>query len=294
MHHAILGPGGIGGLMGASLAHAGERVTLVVRPEAAATYPARLHLESTFGTFDEAVEHTASAPSADVLWVTVKATQLDQALRSVPAGGRFSAVVPLLNGIDHVAILRERFGEHVVVPATIAGEAERVAPGRILHPYPFARLSVSSRGRAVLSETLDHLQTIGFTCRFIDDEATLLWRKLVFLAPIALTTTAAGGSVGDVVADPDRRKQLEATVHEACAVAAMEGAQVDAAFTFSNLVGLPPGMRSSMQKDVERGNVPELDAIAGPILRGGARHRIPVPATQALAASVARKSQKPA
>jgi 2-dehydropantoate 2-reductase len=46
-----------------------------------------------------------------------------------------------------------------------------------------------------------------------------------------------------------------------------------------------------MQKDVERGNPPELDAIAGPVLRGAARHGIPVPATQALAAAVERRAQ---
>jgi 2-dehydropantoate 2-reductase len=45
-------------------------------------------------------------------------------------------------------------------------------------------------------------------------------------------------------------------------------------------------MRSSMQKDVEQRSPPELDAIAGPILRGGQKHGIPVPATQRLVALV--------
>ena len=53
---------------------------------------------------------------------------------------------------------------------------------------------------------------------------------------------------------------------------------------------MPPNMRSSMQKDVERGKTPELDAIAGPILRGAARHGIAVPATKKLVAAVERKS----
>jgi len=41
-----------------------------------------------------------------------------------------------------------------------------------------------------------------------------------------------------------------------------------------------------MQKDVERHNPPELDAIAGPILRGAHRHGIEVPATKKLVAAV--------
>lgn len=43
-----------------------------------------------------------------------------------------------------------------------------------------------------------------------------------------------------------------------------------------------------MQKDVAAGRTPELDAIAGPIQRGGHRHTIPTPATDELAHLVAK------
>ena len=278
--------------MGACLAHAGERVTMVVRDSAMAAYPDRLHLESTFGTFDEPVEHTMQAPSGDVLWVTVKATQLKHALLSVPPNSFYRGVVPLLNGTDHVAELRSRFGGDVVIPATIAVESERVAPGRISQPSPFCRLSVAGQGRSLLEGTLDHLQKIGFICRFVDNEATLLWQKLVFLAPIALSTTAAGAAIGDVIQNVERRKLLEDSIQEACTVATAEGAKVDAKLTFDTMQSLPGFMRSSMQKDVERGNPPELQAIAGPILKAGARHHIPTPATQTLVSTIERKIKK--
>lgn len=290
MHHAILGAGGIGGLMGASLAHVGESVTMVVRPSTLATFPDHLHLESTFGTFDEEVERAATVPRADVLWITVKATQLDESLRSVPRPDVAQCVVPLLNGVDHIRELEKRFGHERVIPATIAGESERIAPGRISHPSPFTRLNVSARGREQLDGVLEKLRTLGFTCNFLDDEATLMWSKVSMLAPIALSTSAAAAPIGDVLADGSRERELEACVEEVCAVGTAEGAKLDAAAALKMIRNLPAWMRSSMQKDVERGNPPELDAIAGPILRGGARHGIPVPATQALAAAVARRA----
>jgi ketopantoate reductase len=43
-----------------------------------------------------------------------------------------------------------------------------------------------------------------------------------------------------------------------------------------------------MQKDVAVGRVPELDAIAGPILHGGSKHSIDVSATQALVDQIVR------
>lgn len=272
--------------MGASLAHTGERVTMVVRPNALADFPDHLHLESTFGTFDEPVERASSVPPSDVLWITVKATQLEESLRSVPDLKAVSMVVPLLNGIDHIAVLSRRFGAVKVIPATIAGESERIAPGRISHSSPFARLNISERGREQLGAALEKLAALGFTCRFMEDEATLMWSKVSMLAPIALTTSAAAAPIGEIVSDDRRRRELEACVHEVCAVASAEGAKVNAGAAFQSILNLPPAMRSSMQKDVERGHTPELDAIAGPVLLGGIRHNIPTPVTQALAAAV--------
>jgi len=215
---------------------------------------------------------------------------LEPALTAFRNPDAVRAIVPLLNGIDHVAVLRARYGAERVIPATIAGETERVSPGHIVHRSPFARLNVSSAGRDLLGSTLDQLQQIGFTCRFIDDEPTLMWSKLVFLAPFALSTTAANKTTGEVIADPAWKSQLKSCVREACAVAVAEGAKVDPAATLAGMLAMPGNMRSSMQKDVDKHNPPELDAIAGPILRGGRRHGIEVPATRKLVAAVEHRA----
>src|ERR1039458_7264597 len=131
MRHAILGAGGVGGLIGACLAHSGASVTLVVRRETLAQYPKQLNLESPFGKFSVDVAVAAEVPAVDVLWLTVKATQLDLALAALKNPESVRAIVPLLNGIDHVALLRGKYGAGRVIPATIAGETERVSSGQI-------------------------------------------------------------------------------------------------------------------------------------------------------------------
>jgi 2-dehydropantoate 2-reductase len=259
---------------------------MVVRPESLAQYPEQIHLESSFGNITAPVIRASQVPACDVLWITVKATQLDHALRSVANPESVRAIVPLLNGIDHLALLRDRYGAERIIAATIAVEAERVAPAQFIHRSPFARLNVSSAGHGLLHSTLDDLHKLGFHCQFFDDEQTLMWSKLVFLAPLALATTAAGLAVGGVMSDPMRKQQWQACVHEAAAVARAEGAKVDPEFVIPGILKMPAHMRSSMQKDVAQGNPPELDAIAGPILRGASRHGIDVPATRALVAGV--------
>jgi 2-dehydropantoate 2-reductase len=291
LRHAILGAGGIGGLMGACLARNGDRVTMVVKAESFPGYPDRLQLESAYGNFTVPIERSADVPSADVLWITVKATQLESALKSFTNPRSVKTIIPLLNGVDHLALLRERYGADRVIAATIAVESERVAPGHIVHRSPFARLNVSSAGRDFFTPTLDGLQKLGFECRFIDDEPTLMWSKLVFLGPIALATTAAALPIGGIMNDPKLREQWESCVREACAVAKAEQAQVDANAVIAGMGKMPAEMRSSMQKDVERGNTPELDAIAGPILRGGHRHAIDTPVTRHLVSQVEQRSK---
>ena len=165
MRHGILGAGGVGGLMGAVLANAGEDVILIVRPGTEQRYPHELVLDSTFGAIKVPVSVTSTiAQRLNVLWIAVKATQLEHALNSTSQGFQVDAVVPLLNGIDHVEKLRQHFGSEKVVPAMIAVESERIAPGRIVHRSPFVRLNLAARGRDLLATAINAFQRFGFDC----------------------------------------------------------------------------------------------------------------------------------
>jgi 2-dehydropantoate 2-reductase len=293
MRHAIVGAGGVGGLIAAALAHAREHVAVVVRRSTVGQFPAKLHVDSTFGVFDENVEWTERVPETDILWLTVKALQLEEAIRLIEEGPQPKAIVPLLNGVDHVALLRSKFGDDLVFPGTIAVESERTSPGRIVHRSPFAKLNLSSRGRELLKKTMEQLRQIGFTGTFVDNEATLMWGKLVFLGPLALSTTAADKSIGELVSNPERWADVQSCVREACAVGTTEGARLNVEVVISAIAALPHGMRSSMQKDVEQGRAPELVAIGGAIVRAARRHGIAVPVTQDLIEAVSQRAAQP-
>jgi 2-dehydropantoate 2-reductase len=292
MRHAILGAGGVGGLIGVALAKSGESVTMILRPEAMKDFPGELTLESPLGSFSAPVDRAASVAEAyDVLWVTVKATQLDAALRSVTVDpNQIGAVVSLLNGMDHIPVLRARFGHDRVVPGSIAVEAERVAPGKIVHRGMAIRVTFSAIGEARLAPVAEEFRKFGFACQFVADESKLLWNKLSVLAPFALTTSAAGLTIGEVNGDPVWRKRLEAVVREVAAVGTASGTPLDAATIIGFFDKTPQGGRSSMQKDVAAGKAPELDGIAGPILRLAGDYGIDVPVTRELVGMIRGRS----
>jgi len=292
MKHAILGAGAIGGLVGAALASLGEDVTMVVRPEKLPSYPAILLLErpSGSGTLTAPAKAVAAlTETVDVLWIATKTYQLQTALEAVQQVP--SRMVPLLNGVDHVAVLRERFGRERVAPATIAVEAERRASGRFIQRSPFVRFNLAVTLQPLLGNIIAKLGNLGFTCQFIANEQTLLWGKLCFLAPIALATSASGKNVGEILADAVWKQKLTSAVAEACAVANASGAQVDAAPILTAIGSVPPGMRSSMQKDVAAGRELELDAIGGPIMRGGEQYGIDVATTADLMSEIRSKER---
>jgi 2-dehydropantoate 2-reductase len=281
MRHAILGAGGIGGLLGAALARMGSNVVLLMRAEALDGYSGRLAVESVvLGDFEVDVP---AAPGldrdVDVLWVTTKATQLEPSLALAPPDGVGGAVViPLLNGVDHVALLRARYAN--VVAGAIRVESERLAASRIRQSSPFLRVELAG-AEPVAAE----LRAAGIDCSVRADELSLLWDKLAFLAPVALATTALDAPLGAVRDD----KRYRGCGDEVLAVARAEGARVDEEALRALQESAPGGTRSSMQKDVAAGRPPELDAIAGPILRGGRRHGIPVPNTDELVRLVAAR-----
>jgi 2-dehydropantoate 2-reductase len=206
------------------------------------------------------------APVA-VLFVAVKAPDLLVALTRVPAELlRGAVVVPLLNGVDHVSLLRGLFPKAAVVPMTVAVEATRTEPGVIEHASPFADYAISAGRQDTATDPGTLLAGAGLNVdSSAPDEATLLWRKLSFLAPLALLTTRARDAVGP--AREARPDLLDALVDEAVAAAAAAGITIDPLAVLERLGTLPAGMRSSMLKDALAGVALELDAIAGPIMR---------------------------
>jgi 2-dehydropantoate 2-reductase len=287
---AVLGPGGVGGFLAGALARAGEPVLVVAREETAAVIQEEgLQIESVrLGTFTTyPATSTALDVEAEVLLVATKAPALEAALERVRTPPRL--VVPLLNGVEHLPRLRERFAgtPATVVAGSIRIAAERVAPGLVVHTSPLFRVDLAPHGPA---DALAHrLRAAEVPARVVDTEAEVLWSKLARLAPLALATAATGEPIGAVLAHPLHRETLRAAVSEVAAVAGAEGVPVDRERVLGELAALDPGQRSSLARDVLAGGPTELDAIGGAVLRAAARHGLPATAVGALVHAVAER-----
>jgi 2-dehydropantoate 2-reductase len=296
MNVAVLGPGGVGGLLAGALHRAGEQVVVVARESTAATISERgLRVSSvTLGDFTAHPRAVARLTEpVDALIVATKAAGLREALERIDR--RPAVVLPLLNGLDHLALLRERLHPATVLAGTIRVEADRPQPGVIVHTSPFLLVEMASRhesARDGMAQLARALEDAGVKARAdwpISErsEAQVMWSKLVRLNALACTTSAYDKLLGEIRSTPRLRADLEGAIAEACAVGQAEGADdVDPQKAIGELQRAHETLGSSMQRDIAAGRAPEIDAIPGSVLRAGKRHGIDCPTIERLVATI--------
>jgi 2-dehydropantoate 2-reductase len=311
----VLGPGGVGGLVGAALLRAGTQVTVVARDSTAATISERgVRMQSVllgdFIAHPRAVERLEE--SVDALVIATKAAGLQEALERIEVAPRL--VLPLLNGLDHIAVLRERFGGASVVAGTIRVEADRPEPGVVVHTSRFLRIDMASRypeARTPMDRLAVLLSEAGVPARVHppaqpatlpaervevgvhDWEAQVMWSKLVRLNALACTTSAYDRLLGEIRSTPELRDDLVGAIEEGCAVAQAEGASIPSGDPLGELTAAHATLGSSMQRDIAAGRPPELDAIPGAVLRAAARHNIACPVVSRLVGVIAQRTHAP-
>jgi 2-dehydropantoate 2-reductase len=291
---AVLGAGGVGGLLAALLDRAGLAATVVAR-EAAADVIARQGIAVSSVRFGEFIARpravTRLEADHEALIVATKAGGLEPALERIV--GEPALVVPLLNGLDHLVVLRERFGSRVVA-ATIRVESDRPEPGEIVHRSSFIRVEMASPAdreqRPAIEALAARLTAAGIDVGTGDSEAQVLWSKLVRLNALAATTSASGLLLGAILEDPEWRARFRASVAEGVLVAAAEGATINPDRVMEQFADDHPTLGSSMARDIAAGREPELDAIAGAVLRAADRHGIPVPALERLVEDIVHRA----
>jgi len=297
---AVLGPGGVGGLLAAVLTRSGEDVTVIAQESTARRIREHgVRLSSV--SFGEFTAHPRAVPAlregVEALIVATKAAGLQAALERVQVNP--PVVLPLLNGLDHVAQLRERFPAETVLAGTIRVEADRPEAGVVLHTSPFLLVSMASSfpASATSMDALERaISSAGVPVRVQlpisqRSEAEVMWSKLVRLNALACTTSAYDKLLGEIRSTPSLRAELVSAIQEACAVAVAEGAlDADPALAIDELEKAHATLGSSMQRDIAAGRAPELDAIPGSVLRAAARHGLRAPTIERLSSMIAERA----
>ena len=285
---AVLGPGAVGGSLAVRLTSAGVRVVCVAHPEAVGLIAlAGLVVESPEGTLTARVEVVEQlARPVDLLLVTVKAPVLEDAIERIdPAAVNGAVVVPLLNGLEHMDVLRARFGDRVAAGSISHFQAYRAGRVQIVEATgsPVVTIASERLSSSEVEQAADMLRRARIDVRVGQNEKRVLWHKLARIAPLAAATAVTGRTVGELRDDPVWRPKLELAIAEACAVADADGVSLRPSSQWTIIDDMADETKPSAARDVAAGRRSELDAILGAVLRVAERLDVPCPTLTELA-----------
>jgi 2-dehydropantoate 2-reductase len=288
MRLLVVGAGATGGYFGGRLAHAGRDVTFLVRTRRAAELQAKgLKVKSPQGGFELAPKLVSAGGIAahfDAILLTVKSYGLEAAIEDLaPAVGPDTMILPVLNGMRHMDVIAQRFGQHALAGCVCRIPAQLDEEGRIVHLGTFHSLDYGELdgARSERIEQLDaFMRNAGFDARLSATILQDMWEKWVMLASLAGVTCLMRGSVGEVVAAPGGRDFVNRLLDEIAAIAAAAGHAPGEAFLAETRVQLTePGsaFTASMYRDIQKGAPIEADQIVGDLLVRARQAGVPAP-----------------
>jgi 2-dehydropantoate 2-reductase len=291
----VVGAGSVGGYFGGRLVAVGRDVTFLVRPRRATQLADGLTIISKGQETSvpaKVIRTGEAAGEFDVILLAVKAYQLDAAIEDLGACvSQSSIILPVLNGMKHVDILRSRFGSAHVVGGVAKIASTLDERGRIVDQADFHDLAYGewSGERTARILALDQfMRGAGFEARLSADIERDMWEKWAMLASLAAITCLLDGDIGQVARAPggiDLVKSLFGEVVAAIDAAWRPLSDPFKAQVLSLLTNRGSSLTSSMYRDMKGGYRVEADQIIGDLVMRAAEKGI---ATPLLFAALAR------
>jgi 2-dehydropantoate 2-reductase len=283
MRILVLGAGGTGGYFGGRLAQSGADVTFLVRRPRAAQLDAHgLQIRSPLGDADFPVAHVvaedlpalAKGKPFDLVILSCKAYDLDSSIDAIaPAVGERTAVLPILNGLLHYAVLDARFGRERVLGGLCFISATKGPGGEVMHLGKAASMTFGERDGSADSARVRGLASLcgkaGLDNLAATDINQQLWNKCSFLTTLAAATCLMRADVGTIMAGEGGHDFMQALYRECLAVAEAAGQPVSAAtqsIALGTLLQAGSPVKASMLRDLEAGQKVEAAHIVGDML----------------------------
>lgn len=273
----VVGAGATGGYFGSRLAQAGHEVTFLVRKKRAQ------HLSQTGlvvhafdGTFTFKPELILAEQLANKQWdlvlIAVKNHQLAELVEQLrPAVGAATTVLPILNGMGHLTVLQQAFGDRVIgglcqIYATL-NEQQEVVQYTALDRLHFGALTPTQI--ATVTHIAEQLQDVNFALKLSEDIQSEMWEKWLFLSVLGAATSLARGNTQQIVSAKGGASLIAGLFAEVLAIITAAGYQQRPAIVAKLLATLSDPntpLVSSLYRDLIAGNATESEAIIGALI----------------------------
>lgn len=277
MRILVLGAGGVGGFFGGRLVEKGEDVTFLVRSKRKKQLEERgLVIRSVNGDFSfqpKLITKEDRTAPFDVILFSTKAYHLNEAIQDLkPFVGESTVIIPLLNGIAHVSLLQKEFGEEKVIGGLCFIETTLNDEGEIVQTSAANRL-VFGEMKSQHAEKIKHISKAfaGTKSSFVLSENITqdMWHKYLFITVMSGVTTLMRAPIGPIRESEGGRDFIQNLFEECMQIMRCIGAPIKDNIVQEHMKTMDKisyNMKSSMQRDMEKGSSIEGTHLQGYLL----------------------------
>ena len=215
-----------------------------------------------------------AAEPFDVVLLAVKAFELDRAVDDfAPAVGPQTMILPFLNGLRHIDLLIDRFGEAPVLGGVCVLASTLDRHGRIVQltggtqALTYGERDGSKSARILALD--EALKGAGFEARLSTAIMRDMWEKWVMLASASAATCLLRGTIGEIEAVEGGADSTLRCLAETAAIAEASGYPPRPAFldgTRAMLTEKGSSLATSMYRDMQNGLPVEVEHILGDLV----------------------------
>lgn len=288
MRILVLGAGGVGGFFGGRLVEKGEDVTFLVRSKRKQQLEEKgLVIRSVNGDFSfqpNLITKEDRTSPFDVILFSTKAYHLNEAIVDLkPFVGKNTVIIPLLNGIAQLSLLQKEFGVEKVIgglcfiETTLNNEGD-VVQTSVANRLVFGEIKPqdSARIKRISKTFADTKASFVLSENILQD----MWHKYLFITVMSGVTTLMRAPIGPIRESDGGREFIRNLFEESVQI--MKSMEVPVKDNIveehmKTIDKISYDMKSSMQRDMEKGSLIEGKHLQGYLLKLAEEMSIDVP-----------------
>ena len=227
-------------------------------------------------------------PVPDLCLICVKSYDLDDLIIKIKEKlADNTVIIPLMNGIDIYDRIRKNLKKSIILPSCVYIGSHIEEPGLIIqsgNPGFFYCGLDPKYPNFNPQSILDFFKEMEIIAYWKENSYPAIWEKYLLVASFALVSAYTGQTMGEIIYDDNSRNILKKIMEEIIIIASRKGIKLPDNIMEHTIEFCKdyPDVKTSYQRDVEKGGKNEGDLFGGAILRMGKELGIPTPTTASI------------
>ncbi len=307
MKYLVVGTGGTGACIGGFLAEAGKDVAFIARGKHLEAIEQRglfvlspkrgkIHIKNpkiyTTELYDE---------KADVIFVCVKCYSIDSLIPFIEKASHSNTIViPITNVFGFATKIARKIPKVVSLGGCIYISSDISCYGEIIMRSDVFRMvygfrngdpkrTMAYKWNGIIEQITNDLIESGIDASVSDDVKSEVFRKFSYVSPMSAVCAFLNTNAGELQVPGRQRDMFIGLIKEIVAIGKAMNIDIDYDIVDKNLELLAtvlPNVKSSMQKDIDKGGESEIDGLIFDVVKMAGQYGVSVPLYKMIAESL--------